>query len=75
LLNGFNVKLNKPEAVSRNSPANPLPAAFYGAKFRCRQARSNRGQATDARYIFDVQSVLFEARILFFPAVREDAMA
>jgi hypothetical protein len=38
-----------------NSPANPLPAAFYDAKFRCRQARSNCIQPADLLKILDTE--------------------
>jgi hypothetical protein len=40
-----------------NSPANPLPAAFYGPQFRCRQARPNRSQANDIQHIIGVRGV------------------
>jgi hypothetical protein len=63
--------MNKQETVPQDSPTNPLPSA----KFRCRRAWSNRTEAADTTYVFDVRSVLFGAQTRFFPAVREDAAA
>jgi hypothetical protein len=49
--------MRKTQAGGRvsNSPAIPLPAAFYDAKFRCRQAQSNRAQHVDLLKVLDTE--------------------
>jgi hypothetical protein len=35
------MQINAQQAMPQNSAANPLPATFYAAQFRCRQTRPN----------------------------------
>jgi hypothetical protein len=58
--------LNRVPRIVPNSSAGPLPSAFYGRKFRCRQARANRVQATDLKPVFDVERELLGAENEFF---------
>ena len=55
-----------------NSVASPLPAAFCGAKFRCRQAKPKRLFKPLIGIIFwTVRGGTFKSQNRFFPAVRE----
>jgi hypothetical protein len=59
--------------VPQSSPANPLPIAFFGAEFRCRQAWPNRNQGTDIQQIPSFQEALFGAKNAFFRCRQRDA--
>src|SRR5260370_11952393 len=44
------------DAVPPISAANPLPSAFWQAKFRCRAARQNATQAVDIRGLSAIEA-------------------
>src|SRR5271169_3478289 len=56
-----------------NSPANPLPTAFYGPEIPLPADPRNRVQITDLQHIFDDEARISGTERRFFAAVRGNA--
>ena len=54
-----------------NSPAIPLPTAFYRCKIPLRAGSAKAEHVTDRERLFGTDRVLFEGSKAFFPAGRE----
>jgi len=70
LSNGYDMRMEQGSGALRNSAANPLPAAYNRAEFRCRPRRRNWRQATDIMKLVAFRGRLWSAKSDFFPVGR-----
>src|SRR5208282_4746454 len=67
ITNWISMRNTRAKGQVPNSPANPLPTAFYGPEIPLSADSRNRVQVTELQYVFDDEERILEAEKAFFP--------